>query len=47
MSRIHVTWASVGDYALVLAGALLQAVALRLFLVPADLLQAGSAAYRS
>ena len=41
MSRIHVTWASVGDYALVLAGALLQAVALRLFLVPADLASGG------
>ena len=41
MSRIHVSWASVRDYAMVLAGALLQAVALRLFLVPADLASGG------
>ena len=41
MSRISVSWASVGDYALVLAGALLQAVALRLFLVPASLASGG------
>ncbi len=41
MSRMHLPWASVGDYALVLAGALLQAVALRLFLVPANLASGG------
>jgi len=41
MSRRHVLWAGVRDYALVLAGALLQAVALRLFLVPADLASGG------
>jgi len=41
MSRMHLPWAVAGDYALVLAGALLQAVALRLFLVPADLASGG------
>jgi uncharacterized membrane-anchored protein YitT (DUF2179 family) len=41
MSRIQISWASVRDYALVLAGALLEAVALRLFLVPADLASGG------
>ena len=41
MSRIHLSWADVRDYALVLAGALLQAVALRLFLVPANLASGG------
>jgi uncharacterized membrane-anchored protein YitT (DUF2179 family) len=41
MRRIHISWASVGDYALVLAGALLQAAALRLFLVPANLASGG------
>jgi uncharacterized membrane-anchored protein YitT (DUF2179 family) len=41
MSRIHIPWASVRDYALVLAGALLEAIALRLFLVPANLASGG------
>jgi uncharacterized membrane-anchored protein YitT (DUF2179 family) len=40
-SRVHFSWASVRDYALVLTGALLQAVGLRLFLVPADLASGG------
>jgi uncharacterized membrane-anchored protein YitT (DUF2179 family) len=34
-------WPSIRDYALVLAGALLQAIALRLFLVPANLVSGG------
>ena len=41
MSRIHISWASVRDYALVVAGALLEAIALRLFLVPANLASGG------
>ncbi|HVM70670.1 MAG TPA: YitT family protein [Anaerolineales bacterium] len=41
MNKIHLSWADVGDYALVLAGALVQAVALRLFLVPANLASGG------
>jgi uncharacterized membrane-anchored protein YitT (DUF2179 family) len=41
MNRIHISWASVRDYALVLAGALLEAIALRLFLVPANLASGG------
>ena len=41
MNRMQISWASVGDYALVLAGALLQAIALRLFLVPAELASGG------
>jgi uncharacterized membrane-anchored protein YitT (DUF2179 family) len=41
MHKLHLPWSTVGDYALVLAGALLQAVALRLFLVPADLASGG------
>jgi uncharacterized membrane-anchored protein YitT (DUF2179 family) len=41
ISRVHLSWASVRDYALVLAGALLQAVGLRLFLVPANLASGG------
>jgi len=41
MSRIHISWAEVGDYALVLAGALVEAIALRLFLVPANLASGG------
>jgi uncharacterized membrane-anchored protein YitT (DUF2179 family) len=40
-SKIHLSWVSVRDYALVLAGALLQAVGLRLFLVPAKLASGG------
>jgi uncharacterized membrane-anchored protein YitT (DUF2179 family) len=40
-SRVHLSWASVRDFALVLTGALLQAVGLRLFLVPADLASGG------
>ena len=38
---MHLSWASVRDYALVLAGALLEAIALRLFLVPANLASGG------
>jgi uncharacterized membrane-anchored protein YitT (DUF2179 family) len=41
MSRIHLSWASTRDYTLVLAGALLEAIALRLFLVPANLASGG------
>src|SRR5664280_2690912 len=41
MSRMHVTWASVRDYALVLAGAMVEATGLRLFLVPANLASGG------
>jgi uncharacterized membrane-anchored protein YitT (DUF2179 family) len=41
MSRVHLSWASVRDFALVLAGALLQAVGLRLFIVPANLALGG------
>jgi uncharacterized membrane-anchored protein YitT (DUF2179 family) len=41
MSRVHFSWASVLDFALVLAGALLQAVGLRLFIVPANLALGG------
>jgi uncharacterized membrane-anchored protein YitT (DUF2179 family) len=41
MSRFHFPWASLRDYFLVLAGALLQAVGLRLFLVPAKLASGG------
>jgi uncharacterized membrane-anchored protein YitT (DUF2179 family) len=41
MSRLHLSWASTRDYALVLAGALLQALGLRLFLVPAKLASGG------
>ena len=41
MSGMHITWASIRDYALVLAGALLEAIALRLFLVPANLASGG------
>jgi uncharacterized membrane-anchored protein YitT (DUF2179 family) len=41
MKRMQISWANVGDYALVLAGALLQAIALRLFLVPANLASGG------
>ena len=38
---MHLSWASVRDYALVLGGALLEAIALRLFLVPANLASGG------
>ena len=41
INRLQISWASVRDYGLVLAGALLQAVALRLFLVPANLASGG------
>jgi uncharacterized membrane-anchored protein YitT (DUF2179 family) len=41
MNRFKIFWPSVRDYALVLAGALLQAVGLRLFLVPAKLASGG------
>jgi uncharacterized membrane-anchored protein YitT (DUF2179 family) len=41
MKRVKVTWENVRDYAFVLAGALLQAIALRLFLVPANLASGG------
>jgi uncharacterized membrane-anchored protein YitT (DUF2179 family) len=41
MSKVHLSWASVRDFALILAGALLQAVGLRLFLVPANLASGG------
>jgi len=41
MSRMDLSWVGVRDYALVLAGALLEAIALRLFLVPADLASGG------
>jgi uncharacterized membrane-anchored protein YitT (DUF2179 family) len=38
---MDLSWVGVRDYALVLAGALLEAIALRLFLVPADLASGG------
>ena len=38
---MHISWASVRDYALVLAGAMLEAIILRLFLVPANLASGG------
>lgn len=41
MKKKKVTWASIRDYGFVLAGALLQAIALRLFMVPADLASGG------
>ena len=41
MSKMLISWASVRDYALVLAGALVEAIALRLFLVPANLASGG------
>ena len=41
VSKVHFSWASLGDFAIVLAGALLQAVGLRLFLVPANLAMGG------
>ena len=41
MSRMNLSWAGVRDYALVLAGSLFEAIALRLFLVPADLASGG------
>jgi uncharacterized membrane-anchored protein YitT (DUF2179 family) len=41
MRKIHFSWASLRDFALVLAGALLQAVGLRLFLVPVNLVMGG------
>ncbi len=37
MNQFKHSWPTLRDYALVLAGALLQAVGLRLFLVPANL----------
>jgi uncharacterized membrane-anchored protein YitT (DUF2179 family) len=41
MKKVRFSWASVRDFALVLAGALLQAVGLRTFLVPANLAMGG------
>ncbi len=41
MHKIHLSWGSVRDFGLILAGALLQAVGLRLFLVPANLASGG------
>jgi len=38
---MNLSWAGVRDYALVLAGSLFEAIALRLFLVPADLASGG------
>ncbi len=37
----HFSWAGFGDYLLIFAGALLQALAIRLFLVPAQLVSGG------
>ncbi len=39
--RPHLTWESGGDYVFIFAGALLQALSLRLFLVPAQLASGG------
>ncbi|MGB8212377.1 MAG: YitT family protein [Anaerolineales bacterium] len=41
MNSLRFSWSTVRDYALIVAGALLQAVALRLFLVPANLASGG------
>ncbi len=41
MKQIRKYWSSIRDYALLIAGALVQAVALRLFMVPADLASGG------
>jgi uncharacterized membrane-anchored protein YitT (DUF2179 family) len=41
MTHLKFSWREVRDYALVLAGALLQAVGLRMFLVPANLASGG------
>jgi uncharacterized membrane-anchored protein YitT (DUF2179 family) len=41
MSKVHLSWRDARDFALILAGALLQAVGLRLFLVPANLASGG------
>jgi uncharacterized membrane-anchored protein YitT (DUF2179 family) len=41
MRTIRSTWPSIRDYALVVTGALVQAVGLRLFLVPAELASGG------
>ena len=41
MDTLKFTWPSIRDYALVLAGALLEAIGLRLFLVPANLASGG------
>jgi uncharacterized membrane-anchored protein YitT (DUF2179 family) len=41
MNSLRVSWLTVRDYILILAGALLQAVGLRLFLVPAKLASGG------
>jgi uncharacterized membrane-anchored protein YitT (DUF2179 family) len=41
MDQIKKLWPSIRDYALVIAGALVQAVGLRLFMVPADLASGG------
>lgn len=39
----HVTWDDIKDFSLILAGALIQAAAIRLFLVPANLVSGGVA----
>ena len=41
MNSMRLSWSTLRDYALILAGALLQAVGLRLFLVPAKLASGG------
>ncbi len=41
MKKIHTIWPDLRDYFLVTAGALVQAIALRLFLVPAELASGG------
>jgi uncharacterized membrane-anchored protein YitT (DUF2179 family) len=41
MNQVKQVWPSIRDYALIIAGALLQAVGLRLFMVPADLASGG------
>ena len=41
MDQFKRFWPSIRDYILVLAGALVQAVGLRLFLVPAELASGG------
>jgi len=42
-SRLRLSWASAQDFALITAGALLQALAIRLFLVPTNLVNGGIA----
>lgn len=41
MRALRFPWASIRDYALIVAGALVQAIGLRLFLIPANLVSGG------